>query len=374
MMSWLCVVLAALPQNPGDSTGAALFRIGKYPEAAAMFRAEAAASDDALHHYNLALASWRAGELEAAELAIEKYAALAGRPRVDLHAGLLGAIRFDEAQGLAQRADGLLQAAAPPVQGPGTPGGAPQVAEDPLPLFEQALAKVDQSREHFVRGAVAGPSPELVRNTERALRFRDELQRKIEALKQQREQQKQESKDDQKQESKDDQKQESKDEQKQDSKDGSNSDPGKQQKPGEPQEPKDPREQQQSAGPSAEQDPTKRPEGPQKEQQGEPSPPKPDGKGESGEPKEPDAQPPKPDSTSEAESQPDSGSGQAPPKPPAKPAEPRSDAPGEQVEGRELSPEQAQKLQQAVRATDQALREYRLRATRSARRSAERDW
>lgn len=366
MMSWLCVVLAALPQNPGDTDGAALFRAGKFPEAAASFRASAAASDDALHHYNLALASWRAGELEAAELAIEKYAAVAGRPRVDLHAGLLGAIRFDEAQGLAQRADGLLQAAAPPVQGPGTPGGAPQAAEDPLPLFEQALAKVDQSREHFVRGAVAGPSPELVRNTERALRFRDELQRKIEALKQQREQQKQDSKADQEQDSKDEQKQESKD--------GSKSDPGQQQKSGEPQEPKDPREQQQSAGPSAEQDPTKRPEGPQKEQQGEPSPPKPDGKGESGEPKEPDAQSPKPDSTSEAESQPDSGSGQVPPKSAAKPATPRSDAPGEQVEGRELSPEQAQKLQQAVRATDQALREYRLRATRSARRSAERDW
>jgi hypothetical protein len=372
MRSWLCVVLAALPQNPGDSTGAALFRIGKYPEAAAMFRAEAAASDDALHHYNLALASWRAGELEAAELAIEKYAALAGRPRVDLHAGLLGAIRFDEAQGLAQRADGLLQPAAPPSLGPGTPGGAPQGAEDPLPLFEQALAKVDQAREHFVRGAVAGPSPELVRNTERALRFRDELQRKIEALQKQREQQKQ----DQKQDSKQDQK----DGQKQDAKDDSKPDPNQQQKSDQPQT-KDPQQKQQEGGKPpeadpAKQDPAKPSEGQQQGQSGKPpeeSPqPKPDGKGEAGEPKEPDAQPPKPESGTE--SQPPSEAAQPNQKPAAKPSAPRRDAPGEQAEGRELAPEQAQKLQQALREADQALREYRLRATRSARRSAERDW
>ena len=71
----------------GDFRGAAL-AFGKRLESR---------RDDAALLYNLALSSWRAGELDAAEDAIDRYAAAPAGGRPDLHHGLLGNIRYRQA-------------------------------------------------------------------------------------------------------------------------------------------------------------------------------------------------------------------------------------------------------------------------------------
>ena len=203
-MKTLCLLaLWALLPGGERERGLQLYREGKYAEAAAAFRAAIEQDGDSAElQWNLALASWRSGELAAAETAAEKYAALAKDARTDLHAGLLGAVRHDEAKALQAKADSL--GTSPPAAG--------AQPEDPLPLLEQALAKAQQARDHFVRGASARPTSELLRNTERTLRTIDELQRQIDELEKQREQQQDEKKDD-KQEDKKDEKKDEKDKQ-----------------------------------------------------------------------------------------------------------------------------------------------------------------
>ena len=60
-----------------------------------------------------------------------------------------------------------------------------------------------------------------------------------------------------------------------------------------------------------------------------------------------------------------------PPEP--KPGESRSDAPGENGQGLELTPEQAQRLLERAKKLDAQLRQAKKRAT-SRRRAVERDW
>lgn len=382
MMHLACWLVGCLfPQEPDGWT---LFRQGKYPEAATSFRiaAESSAGDADLQ-YNLALASWRAGQLDAAELAIEKYAALSGRARVDLHAGLLGAVRFDEAQGLAQRAAELLQ----PAAGSGAPTpAAPAAAADPLPLLEQALDKVEQARQHFVRGALANRSPELVRNTERALRFRDELQQQIEELKKRRQQQQGDQRDNPQDGKQDDQRKSQ-----QDDKQGEAPQHGDSQaKPKPAQDPQQtpeskPGEQSQPSGDAPQQG---KPAGQQPPEQpaGEPNPHGGEGAPDATPQERPEPKADAPQSTTpKPATKPEQQESAAPDASTGSPAggtgqprgadgAPRHDAPGEGDAGHQLSPEQAQKLLQALHEADQALRDYRIRATRNQRRSAARDW
>jgi hypothetical protein len=335
----LCSLLWALPGGDRDE-GLAHFAAGRYAEAAASFRrAIDSEGDSAELHYNLALASWRSGDLAAAEIAAEKYAALAGAVRPELHRGLLGAVRYDEAKALAAKAEALGTGAGAPPAAPGEPGAAPP---DPLPLLEQALAKTNQAKEHFVRGAVAGASPELVRNTERALGLAAELERRIEELKKQREQ---EPSDERKDQEKSDEKKDDKEKDEKDEK-GEKGEKGEQ---------KPPDEQEQSE---------------QKEQpEGQPKPDEP-------KPGEGAEQPPEPQQ-GEHKNQPEGGQEQQPgeqqPEPEPQPAEPRNDAPGEGAEGRELSPEQAQRLLEQVKDLDQKLQQLRVMG-RAPRKKVERDW
>ena len=340
MKTWLLV--ACLAAGGGEhEKGLALYREGRFAEAAAAFRAAIDSDGDSAElQYDLALASWRAGDLSAAETAAEKYAALAKNARADLHRGLLGAIRHDEAKLLEARA-AAAGSAPPPAVAPG--GTEPPPPEDPLPMLEQALAKANQGKEHFVAGAKSGTTPELLRNTERTLRYIDELQRKIDELKKQREEQ---AKDDDKKDEpkkdepkkedqpKDDQKQDEKSDPKKDEK----SDKSDQQKNGEPQ-----------PGEQGDEKPEPKPE---------PQPQPEDGKSKP-EPKDGADKPPEP----KGEEQ----------QPEPKPAEPRNDAPGENVEARELSPEQAQRLMEQLKDLDQKLRALRARA-KSTRPPVERDW
>lgn len=304
----------------GLQAGLQLYAEGKYEAAAAALReAEATHADSPELQYDLALASWRAGDLAAAETAIEKYAALSRRPRVDLHAGLLGAVRFDEARRLEASAE------APPAAGA-------SAAADPVAVLEQALAKAKQAQDHFVRGAVAANSPELRRNAERALRYAEELQQKIDERKKQQQEQKQDDTKDEKQDGK-------KDDKKSDPKD----DPQGKSEPGQPKPDPSGQESQQPSG-----------EG----QEGEKPEPEP-----KGEPKEPE--PPQPQQPGKPEQDKQQTQDQQ--------AAPRSDAPGEQQGERELSPEQTQRLLELLQQLDGKLDGIRARA-KSRRPKVEKDW
>ncbi|MBX3462357.1 MAG: hypothetical protein KF830_04245 [Planctomycetes bacterium] len=293
--------------------GLRLYREGRFAEAAQAFRrAVEHEGDSAELQWNLALASWRAGDLAAAETAAEKYAALAKDARRDLHRGLLGNVRYAEAQALEAGAEALLQGGAPPPAA----GTAPP---DPLPLLEQALDKVQQAQEHFVAGAVGGPAAALPRNAERALRYAEALQQRIEELKRQRQEQQQEQ------------------------------------------------QQQQQEQPDGDQP---QPKAPPADEPGDP-----DQAGQRPEDAPPDGEPP-PEGAAEPQPQPAEGE----PPPPAEaedagtpPPPPRHDAPGEAAEGKELTPEQTQRLLEQLRQLDQKLQQLRARS-RSGRRPVERDW
>jgi tetratricopeptide (TPR) repeat protein len=341
----LLSVFALFPGGERER-GLLLYRDGKFAEAAAAFRAAIEQDGDSAElQWNLALASWRAGDLPTAETAAEKYAALDKNARVDLHAGMLGAVRHDEAMALDAKA-AALQQAPPPVQPPGQPpaagGTEPPAPEDPLPVLEQALAKATQARDYFVRGASASPTAELLRNTERSLRTIDELQKKIDELKKQREPQKDDQKQDDKKEGDEKDDKEKQDKDKKDEK-GEQSKDDKQQQPEEKPEEQKPGEPKPEKG-EGEEKPEPKPG--QNEEQPKPDDPKP------GEPK-PEPKP---------EQQPE-----------PKPGEKRQDAPGEQAEGKELTPEQLQRLLEQLRDLDDKQKQIRARA-KSGRRPVERDW
>lgn len=338
-MKTLLLLACLCTAGGGDrEQGLEHYREGRYGEAVAAFRRAIEHDGDAADlQWNLALASWRAGDLAAAETAAEKYAALAEDARVDLHRGLLGAVRFAEAQALETEADALQAGGAAPPSAAPVPADAPP---DPLPVLEQALAKATQAKNHFVAGAAAHATPELLRNMERALRYTEELQKKIDERKQQREQQQQDG--------------EQPDDQKPDD-----------------QKPKDDGEKQ-ADDPQEKQEP--QPGEPDQKQDGEQGDPN---EGEPGEPQPPPE--PKPDAGAPGE---DDASQQTEPKSdqpqPASPAEdeaqqPRTDAPGEVVEGKELTREQAQRLLEQLKQLDAKLQALR-QGSKTGRRPVGRDW
>jgi len=347
MKSIVLATLLALVPGGERERGLRLYREGRFVEAAAAFRAAIVEDGDSAElQWNLALASWRAGDLAAAETAAEKYAAMDRAARTGLHAGLLGAVRHDEAKALQAQADAVrVDEHLPPSP---TPGGQPPA--DPLPLLEQAKQKAEAARDHFVRGAEAEALPELLRNLERSLRTIADLERRIEELKKQREQQP--KPDEQKQGDQDKPKDEPKSDDKQD---GKRQDGKEGEQPPKPDAPKpggQPPQPQQGEG----------------EQKPQPQP------GDGKEPPEPKQQQgeQKPQDGGRGEAQPEPKSGEQPP-PEPKPGTPRQDAPGEAAEGRELTPEQAQRLLEQLRDLDDKQRAIRARS-KSGRKPVERDW
>jgi len=343
----LSSLLFVLPGGDREE-GLALYQQGRYADAAAAFRrAIESEGDSADLQFNLALASWRAGDLATAETAVEKYAALADAARADLHAGMLGAVRYDEAKALEAQSDAAQAALATP---PADPEAQP---EDPLPPLEQALEKARQARDHFVRGATEVASPELLRNTERALTYIAELEDKIEELKKQREEQQsdEQGEDEQKSDDEPEEDQEKKPDPQQDEKE--QGEEGEQEQ-GDPKPDEQQTEQEQGAEqpPEPEQQSSEknRPDQGQENQQGEqeqPPPPEP----EPGESETPEAQ------------------AEEPPEPQPQ----RNDAPGEGAEGRELTPEQAQRLLDKLQKLDQQLEQLR-KLGKQRRKPVERDW
>lgn len=366
------------------------YAAGDYGGAAVAFgkRLESRPEDPALL-YNLALSAWRAGDLARAEDAIDRYAAAPGGGRADLHQGMLGNIRYREAESLAKAASGT------PPPSPLAPRSQQADAEpaDPLPLLEQGIEKAKAARDAFAKASVGDVPPAgIARNAERALRLQKDLEQKLEELKKQREQQQDQKSDDAS------------------DKDGKDKDDKK--KDGEQQQ-KDSKE------PSKDEQPKKEPKDEGKpddeskqgeQQQKEPQQPNDDKEGKDGEPerqdrpepkpsaddpsqKDPQAQEPKPSQDpseqkpepqpqpDQKEPQPKDGEQKPEPKPadgkddaqqqPA--AEKRSDAPGEQLEGAQISPEQRARLMEQLKGLDARMQEIR-KATRSKGRPVERDW
>ncbi len=339
--AWLLTLLLTSPGGERER-GLLLYRDGKYAEAAVAFRAAIEHDGESAElQWNLALASWRAGDLATAETAAEKYAALTKDARTDLHAGLLGAVRHDEAKLMEAKADAV--ATTPPAPDAASP------PEDPLPLLEQALQKATAARDHFVRGAEAKATPELLRNLERSLRTIDELQQKIDELTKQREQQQDDKKEDKQDEDKKDDKQEQKPGDDKSEKDGEQDGekPKPEPKPGDKSNEPKPDEKNQNGG----------------EEKPEPKPQ--DGKAKDGKPQDSESKP-------EPTGPPEPGK-EGEQKPEPKPAEPRKDAPGENAEGKELTSEQAQRLLEQLRELDDKQKAIRARA-KSGRRAVERDW
>jgi hypothetical protein len=154
-----------------EAKGHAAWNAGRYAEAVASFQAAARERpDDPKLHYNLALAAWRAGDVDAAELAAEKAATLSNGELAPLRDGILGNLRYDAAR---------------KAQGAGE--------------LDPALASAKAAVDHFARGAEVAPERiELRRNFERAQRLLDELQRQKDEQEKQKDDESKENDDKQK--------------------------------------------------------------------------------------------------------------------------------------------------------------------------------
>lgn len=362
-VAWCVASLCAQEPAPAgrDASGAERFAAGDYTGAAVAFEKELQTrKEDPALLYNRALAAFRAGDLSTAEDAIDRYAAAPGGGRVDLHKGLLGNIRYREAEALRRRASG--DAAASPLQ-PRGQQVAPEQAEDPIELLEAAIGKATAARDTFASAADGKPEPAIARNLERALRLIAELEKQLEDAKKQRdEQQKQEGKDG--------------DQQKQDDKKKDDKKKSDDQQKSDDQKESDQKDQQQKKDDSQQQDQQE-----QKKQDGEPQGqerPEPKPQQDPSEQQQQDEQSKKPDE--KPEPQPKDGEAKPEPKPgeqeskqEAQPAQPRSDAPGEQQQATELSPEQRARLLEQLKDLDGRMQQIRMQS-RSRARPVDRDW
>lgn len=311
----LLLPVAVLAQEGGEQRARTLYAEGRHAESMAEWQQLVTREGDRPHLLaNLALSALRAGELQEAQSAADRYAAVAGEDlRKGFLQGLLGNIRFEE----SLAAEKAQQA----------PTG------NPLEPLEQAIARAETARTHFLEAAGAPDAgPEAKRNLERTLRRILELQKKLEEAK---------DKQEKKKSGKDEQEQPKEGEKKPDDqqKDPGDEKKGEDQKPSQPEQKQDPN------------DPNK------------PQPQKTEDKGQqAGEEQQQDQAKPQPDQPQQG--QPQAGE--------PKPQPQRSDAPGEQREGMELSPEERQRMYAELDRLEKLLKDYRARTARQ--RAGGRDW
>ena len=355
-----CIFLALCgPQDPVDARK--LYREGQYVEAAKVFGEQAAADpDNAETQYNLGVSLWRTGDLRGAEAAAERYAALPGGGRIDLHRGLLGNVRYAEAEALAE----VARAPAGPMMpsssaGSAQPGGQPAEPPSPMELLQQALAKARRARDEFL-AASEGPlaEPQIGRNVERSLQLIKQIEKAIEELeKQQQDQEQQDGEEGEEGDEQSDEPNEGESEQSEEQNEQQNEEQSEQQ------EQESEEQQQQGEEQNEEQNE-------QNEQQEER-----EGEGQNQEQENPEQGHERPEPQQE-----DPEEGQEKPEPQAgeqEQEEPqdkgRNDAPGEQLDMSKLSPEQRQRLLEQLQKLDEQLQKIRAQA-RSRRPAVERDW
>lgn len=384
-------VAGSLARGGDDARGVQLLKEGKFAEAVVALRAAAeAAPADAEVQYNLALALWRAGQPQEAEIAAEKAATLSDGALAALRDGILGNVQMDAAQ--------------------------KHLAAQP-PDLQAALQSAQKARDDFVHGAVMADAPaELARNLERALKLIADIEKKIEEQKQQEDKKDDDSKkDDEKKDddkNSDDKKSGDKksDDKKDDKKSDENKDDKGEQKPKDdkPQDDKakdDPSKSDESGKPQdkdgkaddkPKDDPSKsdQQQGPPKNDQAEPPPnqgqnedkpePKPSDKPDPG--KEPKPQPQADDAHGDDRKQPDLQQPQAgdnSDKPEPAPANqdgaekeappPATGAVGQPEPGRELSPEQTKRLLERLQAILEQKAEME-KAQKAQRPRVKKDW
>jgi len=355
------IAALSLAVGGGDrEDGFRLYRQGRYAEAQAAFtRALEDAPGSAELQWNLALAAWRAGDLIAAETAAEKYAAATREAVAGRHRGMLGAIRYAEAEECERQADAALTAA-PPASGLGD-----EPPADPMPLLERGVQKAFEAKNHFVRAVRANPTAELVRNTERAISKLEQLKKKLEELARQRQQ-------DPQQEGQDGDPSDQEQGDQQQSDQGQSGDP--QEQSGDRKEGGEPEQGEQQEDPAGEAEPSEQSEPGEGEVTEPPEPQPAEESAEQAAQPQPGEQPGEDASDPTPSSQPgeDEQAGRMD-TPEPEPADPRTDAPGEGGVGRELSPEQAKRLLDRLKQLEQEMKQARARA-RVRRKSVERDW
>lgn len=322
MKSILLSLVLTLPAG-GDPflDGLKHYAAGEYSQAVSAFRAALKdAPDDPRLNYNLALACWRVGEMDAAETAAEKAAALS-KGRLDVRRdGILGNIRYDQARAIADAKP------APPSQPvPGAKAPAPSAGPD----LQKALDLLGQAKNHYLRAASASQPADkiLLRNFERAIRFEEELKKRKE-----KQDQEDQQKDDQKKNDKQDQK-DDKDKQPDDKKNDKKNDDEKkdEQKKDEKKQPDDQKDEQKD------------------KEQPEPEP----------EPKKDEKKAPKPEADQDEEK-------------PHKPQKPQQ-APGEHDPNKQLTPEQRRQLLKRLEEFEKKLLELKA-ARRASRPKVKKDW
>lgn len=366
------LLIALAPGGDEHARGVRLMQEGKFADAVVAFRAAAEAEPtNAELHYNLALALWRAGQPHDAEIAAEKAATLSDGALAPLRDGILGNAKMDAAQ---------------------------QKLGGEQPDLQAALGAAHKARDHFVHGAASMPSPELVRNLERALALIAEIEKKIE------EQKEQEKKDDQKSddEKSDDEKKEDEEkedekkeeESKDDKKDEQSKDGDK--KDGDPEQKSDPKDDPSKSDdkkPEADSDPKKeekppsegdnkdkpepKPEQkePQKDPQQEPQP----GKENEPQPQEPKAEEPdKPEPSPQATKPGEDDKPEPKPQPgeegaDAKDAEQVAGALGQPQPERALSPEETKRLLERLQVILEQKAEME-KAQKAQRPRVKKDW
>ncbi|MBL8735904.1 MAG: tetratricopeptide repeat protein [Planctomycetes bacterium] len=374
-MSWLSTVPLWLLLVGGDhERGLQLYRDGKFAEAVQAFRAAIEADGDSPElQWNLALAHFAAGQLGEAETAVEKYAALLPGARSDLHLGMLGAVRLQQARTGAQQA--LV---------PG-PDGA---IADPLPELEKALTTCREAVDYYERALLDKPAAELRQGLERAQRLAQALAERIEELKKQQKPS-EEKKPDEDGKQPDEKKPE--DEKKPDEKKSGEGESEKDEKKPDDQEGEGESSKPDQAGddPNAERKPGEAGEGEPGEGEQKPSGENrpPEGEAErSAEPEGNGAQPQPGEAKPEAgESKPREPGAELPEA--GKEQKPGQDAPksgvarsgsggqeaGDEAKPRQLSPEQLLRLQETLRKLEEQARAVQARG-KSGRRPVERDW
>ena len=217
------------------ANGAELYQQGKYDEAVKAFRQDTEQHPEAAAaQYNLALSLWRKGELLAAEEAIDRYAAMAGGGRGELHHGMLGNLRYEEAKALEAMGDAPPTKPAPPSSPqPGQAAAKPAEQPSPSQIYDQAIDKAKAAKSEFMRAiAASATAAEVARNTQRSLQLIAELTKKRDEAKKREEEQKKE--DDKKDSDKKDDKKDG--DKKDDKQDGEK--PGEERPEPKPEEPK----------------------------------------------------------------------------------------------------------------------------------------
>ncbi|GAB4147322.1 MAG: hypothetical protein Fur0037_15500 [Planctomycetota bacterium] len=180
LLSWVLILFGGERER-----GVELLAAGRFREAVAAFQKAIEEEGDSPElQYDLALAAWRAGDAALAEKAAERIAALAPDGSPELHFGMMGILRHEEAASLLEK--NRVAAGA----GSSDPSSLPQR----IAGLEKARERVIASRDYFAQAAASrAAGPEIARNLERTLGLWKRIEEELEKAKRQLEEEQKKS-------------------------------------------------------------------------------------------------------------------------------------------------------------------------------------